>query len=183
MTDNNSAEETPQFKDMWMEMLEGQRSLQLSMPPLNRDPATLRGVERIEFFKDMKLAIESELQEMLDEMGWKPWATSRHFNEEAVRGELVDVFHFFMNLWLAAGGTAEGLYGSYLNKREKNLKRQQAGYDGIKGKCGVCHRALDDDAVQCHEDPLHPGFYICYDQVFEPTHMDPEIHGQFGVNL
>ena len=55
-------------------MFDMQRDLQLQMKPVGRDPSKLEGVERVQFFKDMKLAYEAELQEMLDEMSWKPWA-------------------------------------------------------------------------------------------------------------
>lgn len=162
--------------DRLYEMFESQRELQLSMPPLNCDPAQLEGVERIQFYKDMKLALEAELQEMLDEMGWKPWATSRHFNTDAVRGELVDVFHFFMNLWLASGGTADDLYEGYFIKRGKNLKRQQQGYDGVTGKCGICHRALDDAAVNCYERPDQPGTFVCDGDLPPlPTHVTDQM--------
>lgn len=148
--------------DRLTQMFESQRSLQLSMPPLNRDPAKLHGEQRIQFFKDMHIALTDEMHEMLGEMSWKPWASAEYFHTDAVRGELVDVFHFFMNLWLATGANADDLYTAYLHKREKNLKRQQDGYDGVSTKCGICRRALDDDAVLCHEDPAHPGFFICY---------------------
>lgn len=121
--------------------------------------------ELIKFYKDMQIAISSELQEALDEMGWKPWATSNHFNEEAVQGELVDAFHFFMNLCMAAKMTPDQLFSKYKAKRLKNIKRQQEGYDGIAGKCGECKRALDDTAVRCRVDPEHPGYFICYNDM------------------
>lgn len=106
--------------------------------------------ERIAFYKDMHIAIIAELQEALDEMGWKPWATSKHFRDEAVQAELVDAFHFFMNLFMVAGGNAEKLFDGYIRKREKNIARQAAGYNGVDLKCPGCKRALDDDAVLCH---------------------------------
>lgn len=106
--------------------------------------------ERITFIKDMKLAADAELQEFLDETGWKPWATSRHVNEEAAQGELVDVFHFFMNLCMAVNMTPDILFEKYKAKRTKNQKRQAEGYDGIAGKCPICHKAYDDTAVNCH---------------------------------
>ena len=117
--------------------------------------------ERIQFIKDMTMALSAELQEMLDEVGWKPWATSRHVNEEAMQGELVDIFHFFMNLCMAANLTPDMLFEKYQAKRAKNIARQEEGYDGITGKCPHCRRALDDDAVTCQEDPKHPGYFIC----------------------
>lgn len=106
-------------------------------------------IERIQFFKDMKLALQDELHEALAEIGWKPWATSKHFNEEAVQGELVDAMHFFMNLCMAANMTPEMLFEKYQAKRLKNIKRQEEGYDGVSTKCANCGRALDDDAVKC----------------------------------
>lgn len=168
--------------DRLSEMLQSQRELQLSMPPLNRDPATLEGEERIQFFKDMHIALTDEMHEMLAEMSWKPWASGQYFHTEAVRGELVDVFHFFMNLWLAAGGTANDLYYAYLAKRNKNLKRQEEGYDGVSTKCPRCKRALDDDAVLCRiEDKFCAvvGTYITPLDSPPVPRFEP-MHGEFN---
>lgn len=115
--------------------------------------------ERIAFYKDMHIAIISELQEALDEMGWKPWATSKHFNEAAVQGELVDAFHFFMNLCMVARLEPEQLFDKYLAKRQKNIDRQNAGYDGVSTKCPGCKRALDDTAVNCHINEAGTGYW------------------------
>lgn len=115
----------------------------------NRDPQKLEGEDRVMFIKDMVLALLDEVHEALGEVGWKPWAKSRHVNEEALKGELVDAFHFFMNLCLVSGMDAEELEIRYDIKNEKNLRRQQEGYDGISTKCDKCKRALDDDAVLC----------------------------------
>lgn len=124
-----------------------QRELQIKA--YGKDPATLQGEERIQFFKEMKLALQDELHEALNEMGWKPWAKSKHFNEEAVQGEIVDAWHFFMNLCLVANMSPELLWAKYMAKRQKNIERQLAGYTGVDEKCPVCKRALDDDAVEC----------------------------------
>lgn len=105
--------------------------------------------ERSQFIKDMILAATDELHEALAEVGWKPWATSRHINREAFVGELVDVLHFIVNLWLAVGATPEEVQDRYQQKANKNAKRQQEGYDGIWGKCPECKRAFDDAGVMC----------------------------------
>lgn len=104
--------------------------------------------ERIQFIKDMILALTDELHEMLGEVGWKPWATTNHINEEAFKNELTDAWHFLMNLMLVMNMSADELYARYLAKREKNIKRQDDGYDGLN-KCPLCKRAYDDDAVKC----------------------------------
>jgi hypothetical protein len=122
---------------------------EMQIQSFGTDPAALEGEDKIQFFKDMKLALQDELHEALQEMGWKPWATSKHFHTEAVQGELVDAFHFFMNLCIVSGLTPEKLYEQYLAKRTKNQKRQAEGYDGVSTKCPGCKRALDDEAVHC----------------------------------
>jgi hypothetical protein len=146
------------MSDRLEEMFEMQRDLQLQMKPIGRDPATLEGQERVQFFKDMKLAYEAELQEMLDEMSWKPWATGEFFNEAAVHGELVDQWHFFINLCIAARLSHTRLHELYMAMRIKNIKRQEEGYDGVSTKCPQCKRALDDDAVLCYLPGNDPQF-------------------------
>ena len=110
--------------------------------------------DRIQFIKEMKLALEAELQEALDETGWKPWATSRHINRDAYVGELVDALHFFMNMLLVLGDDPEMLarevFIRYIAKHTRNAERQAEGYDGVSGKCRKCSRALDDLAVECY---------------------------------
>lgn len=115
--------------------------------PLNEEEWS--EADRAMFVKDNVLAALDELHESLAEVGWKPWATSRHVNEDALQGELVDVFHFFMNLMFAARMTPETLVSRYLEKNKKNIQRQQDGYDGVQGKCPNCRRAYDDVAVSC----------------------------------
>lgn len=123
------------------------------------DYTRMNNEARIRNFKDQALALEDEIHEALNEMGWKPWASSRHFHTEAVRGELIDAYHFLMNLMLMAGMNEEMVDEMYRKKNAKNLQRQQDGYDGVAGKCPLCKRAYDDDAVECK--PAAHGIYYC----------------------
>jgi dimeric dUTPase (all-alpha-NTP-PPase superfamily) len=132
------------------DMLEAQRQLQINS--YGKDPATLEGEERIQFIKDMHLALDDEQHEYLAETGWKPWASSRHVNRDAAVGEWIDMFHFVMNLALVLDLDAFEIYEKYMAKRAKNAKRQEQGYDGVAGKCPSCLRALDDDATKCQID-------------------------------
>lgn len=141
-------------------MLQSQHMLQINS--FGNDPKELNMEQQIEWIRWNTLALEDELHEALAETGWKPWATSKHVNREAFVGELVDAFHFFMNLMLVVDCSAEELADRYFAKRDKNAKRQANGYDGVAGKCGVCKRALDDEAVLCTEDSEHPGHFICW---------------------
>lgn len=139
---------TVEVNDRLAVLFEEQRQLQIKA--YGKDPADITDPEeRIQFIKDMTYALEDELHEMTGEVGWKPWATSRHVNEEAAQGELVDAFHFFMNLCMVVNMTPDMLFAKYLKKRKRNEERQKEGYDGIRGKCSKCKRALDDPAVLC----------------------------------
>lgn len=140
--------------DMLETMLNLQGNLQERLIGVN--PANIDDAEkRIEFIRNMILALTDELHEVLNETGWKPWATSRHINEEAFKNELIDAWHFFMNLILVSGMSPDEFYIRYRQKREKNIKRNREGYDGLN-KCPSCKRAYDDDAVEC--TPASPIF-------------------------
>ena len=148
------------IKDRLSEMFKLQGDLQQNT--YGAHPSSIEtNEEKIQFIKDMVLALEDEAHEFLGEVGWKPWATSRHINREAAQGELVDLFHFFMNLCMVVDLTPDLLFEKYRAKRMRNIARQQEGYDGVKGKCPHCKRALDDTGVLCREDEAHPGSFIC----------------------
>ena len=133
-------------------MLEMQRQLQLKMPPPNRVPGDLRGDERAAFVVWNAFALEDEVHEAVAEMGWKPWATSRHLNVEPMLKEMVDAWHFFMNILLVIAGEAgwtvdqlaEEFTKVYLAKNAVNAARQADGYDGVSSKCPKCKRELSE---------------------------------------
>lgn len=138
--------------DRLADMLQAQRALQVDSFGL--DPCALEGEELAEFIRWNQQALVAETFEMLDEVGWKPWASSRHVNVDPLRKEMVDAIHFFMNILLAAHGPDVLEYGEtwlsdlfyldYLSKREVNAERQANGYDGLSGKCPKCHRDRDE---------------------------------------
>jgi len=130
--------------DRLADMLAMQRRLQIES--YGEDPSSLTPEKRADFFRSMAFALNTELTEVSEEIGWKPWATSRHLNREAYLKELIDAWHFMMNLWLIAGGTADEFYEMYMAKHKVNAKRQEEGYDGTSSKCRNpdCRRALDD---------------------------------------
>lgn len=127
--------------------LEAQHELQIKS--FGNDPKSLTDAERVEWIRWNVLALADELHEALAETGWKPWAKSQHVNRDAYVSELVDAFHFLMNLMLVVDCSAEEFLTKYFEKRGINAARQAAGYDGVTGKCPECKRALDDSAVTC----------------------------------
>lgn len=124
------------------EMLDVQRALQKNA--YGMVPEEMDGEQRAQYVRDMVLACTDELHEALAETGWKPWASSRHLNRDAFVGELVDAWHFLMNLMLVAGVNEEEFTEKYMAKAIKNSARQKGGYDGVSSKCAECHRALDE---------------------------------------
>lgn len=156
--------------DMFQELLDAQSELQYKMP--SPHPTDLFNVSQgmppvdgpdhwvatdddrkpaIDFIHWNVTALTDELHELLGEVGWKPWAKSRHINIEAARGELIDAYHFMANLSLVLGMDAEEIMRRYHEKHAKNAKRQEEGYDGVSTKCIGCKRALDDSGVECVE--------------------------------
>ena len=119
--------------DMLREIFTLQRKLQVEK---FRDPVRLSRDEAIEFIRWNVLALEDELHEALNEIGWKPWASSKHINREAYIGELVDAVHFLVNLFRVVGATPEEVLERYESKNAKNHRRQEAGYDGKKDEHG-----------------------------------------------
>lgn len=128
-------------------ILTHQRELQKKY--FKTDINELNDEERAQYIRNMSLALTDELHEALNETGWKPWASSRHFNREAFLGEMIDVLHFWANLVLLTNTSETEILEMYCAKAAKNAKRQIDGYDGVQDKCKDCGRAFDDAAVLC----------------------------------
>lgn len=115
------------------EMLEMQRGLQKR---LGTDFSTLSDKERAQFMRDHFVYLDQELQEALYEVpyfkAWKDYssmsADEKQRAWEKVKMELVDAWHFFMNLLLCAGFTPETFFDMYKAKNKENYRRQDAGY-------------------------------------------------------
>ncbi|MEG1524057.1 MAG: dUTPase [Clostridia bacterium] len=70
------------------------------------------------------LAMISELSEVLDEVNFKWWKNPKELDDNAIRGELVDVLHFFVSMCLKSGMTADELFDRYTEKNKENFDRQ-----------------------------------------------------------
>jgi len=114
------------------------------------DLAGLPPGQRGEYFRTQTVALMFELAEASNEIAWKPWATSDHFNTKAYASEIIDAFHFLLNLAFLVDMSADELFEGYLQKQFKNRMRQHVGYDGVKEKCPSCRRSYDDAGVLCH---------------------------------
>jgi dimeric dUTPase (all-alpha-NTP-PPase superfamily) len=117
------------------------------------DPTKLEGAERAAFLHWNLVALDDELHEALQEVSWKPWAKADFLNREAFLKEMVDAFHFFMNILMIAAPEGDlrqlsiDFIDGYLAKKKINAQRQVDGYDGVTSKCPNCHRELSEVGV------------------------------------
>lgn len=130
------------------------RQLQLQIESYGLDPGEMSAAEAIQYVHFNITALTDELHEALGETHWKPWAKGEGFKDvEAFKAELIDAWHFFMNLCLVSGMEPSELFTRYEVKRAINAQRQVDGYDGVTTKCPGCGRAMDDPDVKCHPVP------------------------------
>lgn len=107
--------------DYLSRMIEAQRELQKEMYGYD----VFGVVERhgdIFYARDMILAAIGELNEVLEETGWKPLPYQRDdvkYDIDGMRREIVDVFMFIMNIMIASGMTADELFSGFVLKQEE----------------------------------------------------------------
>jgi len=82
----------------------------------------------IELIKNQILALYDEVGEALREVPWKPWKLNQKFNVKKFRIELIDIFHFLINLFLLSGMNSRQVINLFKNKNKINVNRQQNGY-------------------------------------------------------
>ena len=79
---------------------------------------------REEWMQKEVLAMISELSEVLDEVNFKWWKNPKPVDDAALKGEIVDILHFFVSMCLKSGMTAEELFALYKAKNQENFDRQ-----------------------------------------------------------
>jgi hypothetical protein len=144
----------------------------LETESFSNDPPRLGEADRKDYARWNAYALEDELHEATREIGWKPWASSTHFNREAFIAEMVDVLFFTANLLLLAAPIHKGVFvlrsgdettehvairqlawevwEAYKKKIEVNAARMRQGYDGVTNRCPYCDRELVDNRCPQH---------------------------------
>lgn len=136
-TDNTMVEDPltrTMVEDPLTRMLEMQAGFQDRVDPRFKS-ANLE--ERAAFLRDHFVFCDQELQEMLYEVPffkhWKDYSKMTpmeiHVAYDTAKDELIDAWHFFMNLALGLGMDADEFYKRYLDKHKENIRRQDDGYD------------------------------------------------------
>jgi len=100
---------------------------------LGFDVSKMTQQEKTAYMKEHMWYMITELDEAFREMPYgKPWKKYDNFDmdlhAENLKEELVDVFHFFMNVMLAAGMNAQDLFDIYCKKNAINHNRQDNNY-------------------------------------------------------
>lgn len=113
------------------ELFEIQKQLQSKLG--NNFP--LHQTEQQQYINLMFLALQCETAEALSETAWKNpdkikfgWKQTNFFNEDKLLVELIDMLHFYINICLACGFSADDITNAYLNKNKINEKRKENGY-------------------------------------------------------
>lgn len=113
--------------DKLEDLFERQKELQKYFG--NNDLENFTEEEKQQYTKDNILGLLDETHEVLRETNWKHWRkTKKPINEENLKEEIVDVFHFFINLCIVWGFSAEEIYEAYLKKDEEIYKRIDGDY-------------------------------------------------------
>ena len=81
-----------------------------------------------EYFNLMFIGCITELCEVIENSKWKPWKNSSINKIGEIQKELIDVWHFLINLTIASGLEPNELYYEFIRKNQENIKRQKNGY-------------------------------------------------------
>lgn len=73
-------------------------------------------------------ALLHEVVELQRETGWKWWKTEKAIEDQRIQEEIIDLWHFLIQLSIEAGLDPELLISKYVEKNKENTKRQQQGY-------------------------------------------------------
>ncbi len=84
----------------------------------------LEDITPSQWIQKQTLAMISELAELLDEVNFKWWKNPKEIDYSLVKGELVDILHFFTGMCLRVGMDSEELFRLYMEKNKENFDRQ-----------------------------------------------------------
>lgn len=80
-----------------------------------------------DFVREQSINLIDELMEAYREVPPrdKPWKKDQQFNHEKMKEELIDCWHYLINLSMAAGMDADEVFDIFLKKHLKNRTRTQ----------------------------------------------------------
>ena len=85
-------------------------------------------VMSMSYLRTQSLALIVELGEFLNETPWKPWKKNKHLDVFKAREELIDCWHFMINISLPFFNDFDDLKKAFNKKHDVNNKRQEENY-------------------------------------------------------
>jgi len=113
------------MKDKLEEMFEMQKKLNKR---IGVDTDQMGEKEKIKWILNYCLAMNQEIAELIDSVPWKWWAKYQKFDEQNIKVEIIDIFHFLISAAQVMGLTAEDIHRIYMQKNKVNFERQERGY-------------------------------------------------------
>jgi dimeric dUTPase (all-alpha-NTP-PPase superfamily) len=76
----------------------------------------------------LSTALIHEAIELQKETNWKWWKKESESNNDKIQEEIIDIWHFLIQLSIEVGLDSKKLIEKYMEKNQENLKRQTEGY-------------------------------------------------------
>jgi len=87
---------------------------------------TERGIAKTtdEWVVGLTIAMESEIDEIRREVNWKWWKNAKQIDQDALQGEVIDMWHFLLSMSRVVGLTPDDIHSIYMEKNAENHARQ-----------------------------------------------------------
>ena len=76
----------------------------------------------------LSTALVHEAIELQRETNWKWWKKESVIDREKIQDEIIDIWHFLIQISIESGMDSKKIMEKYMEKNEENLKRQIKGY-------------------------------------------------------
>jgi dimeric dUTPase (all-alpha-NTP-PPase superfamily) len=76
----------------------------------------------------LSTALVHEAIELQRETNWKWWKKESVMDKEKIQEEIIDIWHFLIQISIESGMDSKKIMEKYMEKNEENLKRQIKGY-------------------------------------------------------
>lgn len=113
------------MEDTLKDMFDMQKKLNLR---IGVDTDDMNTEEKQKWILNYCRAMNQEISELIDSVPWKWWAKYQKFDEQNIKVEIIDIFHFLISAAQVMGLTAEDVHRIYMQKNKVNFDRQESGY-------------------------------------------------------
>ena len=83
---------------------------------------------RTELIKEHSLVLIDEIMETMRETPWKHWKQPVPIDYEKLKNEIVDQWHFLINITIFSGMDVNELFNRFMEKNKENNQRQEDKY-------------------------------------------------------